>query len=605
MDNMGKPTEAFDYITVGGGAPDLSNWINQYYPVETQNRTLSDIFYADPIMRVLCYQHRPMNVTRYFVRHVTDEHPSLAIKIRNVYMLGLTAIGDLLRKRGSGYTNTAASTWHPRRALGLRGTSGGLDMQNLTIGSMGYGVRYPVGVSGLKLDLTYFASPFGGFFYHCSFDDIAATARRLLPFSGQYFQRDAGSLGIYGYHTLEGLYVGDNIISYTMKNIFFQSYPVWRHMAIPSSIGVRIERADPASSHDLHIRVTGLSRVLIDGLDYGSSKPQWSGSVSGSIIRSTATRYDTNVIIGGVNYADQQRYLSPYAHGPFGGLMQAFEGNMAVYSPGLFHSQGKALSNLMIDYGANFENLIQSPQFIELIESVFLKSPQLFESIFTDVNASLAGRVKGLVDFITGHQLAYEFATAPTIRAVQKLLNRLLDFREGEGSFTLEGEDFTSRPLSFQRAVLQGAPTYLGLLNAKVRWYKIVFRTTARTSLSASNAAKAILMNDPIAMIGGYPTPSSIWESLGGSFAVDWFTAVGPMIKDQEAYWRSPSIPLRMGHTVHVRFDYNDGRRFNNFWRSVESNLPIDPPGDTWLPVGDLPSVAIPFGIQQLFRISG
>jgi len=601
---LARPRDSFDYV-VSTGVADMTWFVTQSYNYDTQARLLGDLLFADPIMCILANWHKKITATRYFIRHVVPKHESCTLKYRNIYMRGFVVLAELLRKRQDGYLNDAKSTWNARRALGLRGTSQGLVSPNLTVGNLLAGYVQPVNFSNEPVALTYHAIGGGNFGYHCSFDDIREIALMVQTKVSYQFQRNVGSLSRYGSHRLASMMVSDDEISYTLSNPFFQSYPFKRTLEVKGRVSIIIRRCPPdEGGFDISVEIkpfkVNYDRAIV------SYEAQWKLQARGIIYHSLGTVFDTNVLIGGYNYAEQQAYRRPTVSGNFGGLMAAFDQNMAVYSPALFHTQGKALSDVMINFGQNFENLVQAPQFAELIESVFLNSPQLYKQIFAspgDGAHNALDRLTKLTKLLSGDTLAYNFAAVPTVKAVAKLFNTLKDFREGESSFVIEGSDLSSETESFVKAVMQGSQAYLGVDSSNVFRYKATFRTTVYTSLQASNASRAILMSNPLAAVGGFPTPSAIWESLAGSFVADWFLNIGPLIKDQQAYWSSPSVPLRIGHTVHLEFSYRDGRRFNNFWRSVESSLPIDPPHESWLPYVGLPVISIPYGILQVFRL--
>lgn len=601
---MPPPSEALDVITEVLDL-DFSVWLNSYEGINGQLRNRLDLLYIDPIILMIHLYHHECQVTRYFLRHVDINHPTCSYMVKSPYMAGMVIIADYLRKEATGYENTGeGSTWKSRRSLGLRGSTQYLPVQQIALHNNGMYYAFPINFGLLNFDLTQVVSG-GQAKVQLSFDDIVAFAERMKPYNGAYFQRVVGSLGRYGEANLSNFVVGENIVSYTWTNIFFQSYPAGKTLRCPK-VNIKIERLAPGRKGDMSVTITGTKDTIIDGSDLPPPS-NWSPSCTGRLRVNLATQYETDVMIGGTTYALSRRFYNGVYHTSLGSLVGSFASNIAAFGPGLFHTQGRALSNLMIDYGSNFENLIQSPQFIELISSVFENAPQLYAAVFDPrTGASFQDRVLRLTELITGGQLAYEFATAPTLRAISNLLNQSLDFRKGEGSFTIEGEgDFTSQPLSFQKAVMQSSPSFYGLSSIGVMRYKVIFRTTVYSSMEASMAAKAILTNDPLAMVHGYPTPEGIWAVQPMSFVVDWGFQVGPMISDATSYWRSLTMPLRIGHTVHVKFRYNDGRIFNNFWRSEESKLPLDPPGESWLPLGVLPQIAIPFGIQNLFRFGG
>jgi hypothetical protein len=595
-----RPKDAFDVISTSY-ANDLTAFFNAGEVINTQARLLIELIFFDPIAQLLYLHHRECLVTRYFPRFVVEEDPLCTIPIRNYHMVSAILLARLFDERANGKRKIFESSWHARRALGLRGTTGGYSFDNLVVSNAVGNYVYPIGFGNTKLDIT--KHPFGGSTaYHFCFDDAVALAIRMKPYIGGRFQRSA-TLGRYGRGDLSSIIVTNSSIEYRWKDVVYQSYPGSRFMTCPA-INIRITRVPPGKPGDLTLTITGMNKALVDG---GLPPPKtWNSSVVGKLRINHASQYETDVLVGGYTYAMNRRYRNAGFIGSLGSLIGSFGDNMSTYAPGLFHTQGRALSNLMIDYGSNFENIIQADQFAELINNIFLKTPQLFKAIFSpgDGLINLATRVKRLAELMTGSQLAYEFAAAPTIRALSALMDQVLDFRKGEGQFTLEGENFSSQPLSFQKAVLQASPSFYGLSSSNIRWFRVTFRTTVYSSMQASMVAKAILLNDPVAMIHGYPTPESIYNVQPLSFVVDWGFQVGPMIKANSAYFQSPSMPLRVGHTVHVEFKYSDGRIFNNFWRSEESDYPIDPPGESWLPLAVFPPIAIPFGIQQLFRFS-
>lgn len=289
------------------------------------------------------------------------------------------------------------------------------------------------------------------------------------------------------------------------------------------------------------------------------------------------------------------------------GLIGAIDEPIRVFAPGLYHTQSKAISSLMVDYSSNFENLVQSPELLGLLAPLYAS---VEEPWFKKITSGAPSKywlywshVVRLARFLNGAILLYNFALAPNIRAIRKLAEPMFTPRAGEGTFTIEGlRTFSTEDPSLQHAVLQGIPELTGLTSADIIYHKIVFRSTAYTALTWTMLAKAIAAHNPLVRIHGYPSAEQIFATAQYSFVVDWALNLSSLINDHEVYANSPSLPLRIGHTVHVELAASDGRWFENFFRSTEAKYPMDPPGITWLPTTNLPAIAIPFGIQQLFR---
>lgn len=595
-DRRGLP---YDVIQ-SSGVPDQGSWYYQGFlvPGDPYWKSMPDMLAYDPVMAFFATYSRPHQVKRYFVRHVSAPTEQCYVLTRNVYMRGIVLLANMYRAAVWGSrSNYVSANWKHRRSLSLSGTSSNLAYTRQWFWqSFAIDVPLPVWLSELHLSV-------GGYWFHsCPFEDIMGLASVIKKGVGGRFTTGHG-LGRYSAATLISVSVTDLQVVVVWGSVHYEGYPSGKSQDVPQ-VTITYTRGKPSESIGFHVHVGGLETLYIDNSYWFETS--WVTSTSTKVTFDLATRYETLLLLGGESYAESEVH-STRPKGPLSGLIGAFDDNISVYSPGLFRSQGVALNRLMADVGSNFENIIQSAQFVTMINGIINSDNATTKRVLSkpadgvNLSREFSARCKMITDAICGGYLAYSWGIRPAVEAVQKLAKEQLGPTQAEGEWIIEGEDFMSEDKSFRDALLMSSPVVLKLDPSLIRQFKIKFRTTAYTSTTYAALAKAYLLSDAFAHLHGYPTAMGLYESMQYSFALDWLIDLGPDILANQSYFTSPSLPLVIGHTVDVRFRTSDSRHFKNFWRSVASNYPIEPTGPSWARTFQFPFAAIPFGVQQLW----
>ena len=318
---------------------------------------------------------------------------------------------------------------------------------------------------------------------------------------------------------------------------------------------------------------------------------------------SLASKFDTDVLIGGYSYAEQQSLLDPTYPVIYRGILESLNNHIDSFTVGLYHTQSKAFHDAQLQLGKNLQNILQAPAFLEMIADVFLGDyGDLLHELFNpDRSLNFLDQMRKWANWISGNVLMVDFAVKPSYRAFVDILSGFVGPLQAEGSFKIQGTDLTSETSSYHD-VFGDFLADLNISASSVARYSTTFRSTVYTSIEYQHLAYLIWSSNPVAALGGIPTPSDVWKYAQGSFAVDWALNVGPLIDDHQEYLQSMTMPFRIGHSVKHLITLKDGRTFDLFMRSTEMCLPIDPPGDTWLPVSTFHADAVPLAVQQLLR---
>ena len=565
----------------GGSVAQHASFYAQAQTIDTDARLLSQFLYADPLLLIFTSYNRRLTVYRTYVRSVDKPKRILSVCGRNPYIKGLIILRDLLRKRSRKASRDAFPSWNRRRALSVYGQTQYTVKDTHTVANhVGTSLALPVGYSATKVELTYYLDKPGlTGRSHCSFDDRAALARRTLPYVGMLFKRTT-NLNRYGQHILSSLSISEDQISYTLKDVFWQGYPTKRTMKC-GSLTIIYQRAnDNHVGFDVSIEIVGLKTMVIDN-DPNQTKPSWNPFSQGIVVISQ-------------NSDD----LSKTRDNALAACHSVLSQHMTDFRPALYFTQGKALNAILADYSRNFENFVESPELFELLSSISTLDDGGWLKSFK--NSSFYWRLNALVLLISGAYLLWNFALKPTQDAVVKLAKATLQPLRGEGSMSFSGEDYTQLPQGLWTLLFEAPLNRIGLTKTDVIHYDISFRSTATSTPDYSCLVRATMDSYPILWSGILPSPKQIWAIQGGSFIVDWVLPIGGYIDAHEAYLKSPTMPFRIGHTVSISFTVKDGRTFEGFWRSSESNFPTDPPGDAWLVAPGVPFISIPLALSTL-----
>jgi hypothetical protein len=574
---MKMSSEGFylDTISKGSGAPLLA-WYNQSQGFNSQARLLSEMLYAEPMLRIVCNNHCTLYVDRYFIRHVDKYRPLLVVSSRNPLYRGFVILGQLLRKRYRKKQRDAFPSWNRRRCLSNYGTSQGLSYSQTVSATIG-GFTSPSGFDATTIDFTRFRDgPNGVYRLHMSFDDVVRFARKMVPFVGSVFRRTL-SLGRYGEHTLSSITITRTAVTMELKGITYQSYPGSKFMQC-KGITVRFLRG--TSNEALKISISGLGGVVFDGTPSIGSMSTYQSSVTSLTGINTPT--------GAYRRVHDQ-------------LMDRVRGNlgfdMAQFRPAFYHTQGMALNDVILDISSNFENFVESPELFVLLEELIWFDPATPFGKFSSL--PYIGRVLWLAKLLSGGILLWNFALRPTYEAVLNLAKETVKPSRAEAEMSFKGSDINLLPSGLAIHVRNVVKTY-GRLDSDLAYYDFKFRSMVTSTLGYVELAHAFLEQHPLLKAHVLPSPDQVWASAGGSFIVDWAVPISGYLQAHQAYAMSATIPFRIGHTARLVFDFKQGDLLEGFWRSAESNFLTDPPGDTWLMPSGVPWISIPLGLSVL-----
>jgi hypothetical protein len=595
-------TPKFLDVIYGGSETDLLSFYNQSETIFTQARPLGDLLYADPLLWFICSFHRRAKVDRFMIRVVDKPPLELSMSNRNPYFLGFAVISNLLRKRARQLFRRSSPSWNRRRSSSVFGTWTGVNPSPRYIKDYLSTLTLPGGIGDVEVDFSRYQTP-GGPVDHISFYGLQRFARRLEPYVGSTFRRTS-SLGRYGSHVLSGLVISDSAVSYNLKNVVWQSYPSGKYMTC-SSIGISISRSEMASS-SITISITGLTNVRVDG-------------VAGTYPKYRSVAIAPNLVTAGYSKQAYDHYLA------LAGEISSTP--MRLFAPALYHTGCKALSDCLIDYSKNFENFVESAELVKLfyditnfagtgarsfmptmgsrgkrnkaipVENVIYKKNSLWAWVS---DPSLRGfqRVKRLANLFSGSKLAVDFAISPSLRSAWDLAKKTILPLTGESEIK---HTLATLPPGLEAIVIPPQRlTKLGVTKADIIRLEIRFRSEVIMCPDYQALAQAFLDANPGLSLGILPSPESVWKVGKYTFIVDWFLDVSRLIKDATTYVMSPFLPYRVGHTVRLQMDLRDGRSFDAFWRSLESDHLINPPADSWLPSVGLQSSSIPLVVQKL-----
>jgi hypothetical protein len=537
----------------------------------------SQLLNADPLYRFLSRFHWSSVTGSVNPRYIDKSEAHLRTYHRNVYLGGLSVIVDVLRRKHRESLHDNYPSWNRRRTLTVSGAL--RSVVKFTIaGWMQPSWSLPVGLSD-DTDVSPRGSSVpvvaGGSQRYLYFDDFVYFAKRMQKYDGQVFRVNE-SLGRSSQCIISDLMVSETRVSYHLTAVAATMYPSARKQS-NNGIQVVIERKQPKGSLPFtSVSFFGLSQTKgFNGTStFTLSYPE------------TFIQYDHQDLSADATVlANEIEYIRK---GAYGLSIDAMRG-------ALYHTQGKALGGIMIDLDKNFENAVEASSFFPLITDLLL-NPDVRKVL--NRSGSLGGQIKSLSRIISGGILAWNFAIKPTIEALDSLINPFVLPTKSEASLVYERTSITALPAGLQS--LLKTMLLIPYKQTDVDWVKCTFRSEAWTTPSYENFVQT-LVNENIILRGGFlPTPSGAWASSPGSFVIDWFLPITRLLDDHQSYFLSFTLPFRIGHSFKIEAALKDGRYLTIFSRSDESNLPIDPPGDSWLEAPGLPPISIALGISAL-----
>lgn len=206
----------------------------------------------------------------------------------------------------------------------------------------------------------------------------------------------------------------------------------------------------------------------------------------------------------------------------------------------------------------------------------------------------------GILDLVADTYLLTKFALAPTIDDAIDVSRRAKAFRER----ILKGDAFKAQTTHGKCVVVLEEDNLLGVPPCKV-----VLRSKVRLKEHPDSLLTAAIGLDSVGLL---PTGSAVWDTIPGSFLVDWFFPVGDAVSMVEKQAKvlllgctycvhTISIEHRFSDEVLATLGYADsgdaasgGVGYRKFVRTVDRRVPIL--GPTRLPVLRQPGIP-DFGI--------
>jgi len=577
---MSKPSH---FLQLGSytasSTPNYQAWFNTQVVAAGKINQLEELFFADPILCLFCRYNYRLVVDSYKSRVINTFRPDLMPGSRNNILKGLTIISNVVRSiRKENLTETLPS-WNMRRSLSSSGVVTGLGSSQVPLSDRLTNFVLPTGITSVLVPTVKASSP-SGQVHHLSFDGLRVFAYRLLPFVGQQFRRN-NTLGRYAIHVLTDLVIDKDLISYTINAPFHKGYPSGVSLSQLSNIRVKIRRI---SAGDLSSERT---EIVLEGLNAYAANPPQVEPVPFSI-------------------ADKGYYVSSF--GPSSlreketrRLEHCMSFDINQFSPALYHTQGRAMRYIMIDYDRNFENLVESTSFVSDLKVLAMSSEKKISIIFSNKIQNVGARISAFATLLSDATLAWSFGIKPTIDAIRNLVTPLVSPMTGEGEIRYQTDNLSSVPQSLRDVLFRYIGTYYGYQPSDCLYLDVRFRSQAWTYPSYIGFATALWETSPALAAGVIPTPSGIYNAGRMTFIVDWFTGVGTYIDDLQTYATSFTMPYRIGHSVRCEMYFSDGRCFDVFLRSAGVSQLFDPPDDSWLNLPALPPIALPLAVSLLW----
>jgi hypothetical protein len=540
------------------GAPGLQSVMGQTQVVNTQSRLLTELFYADPIYQLVCQWHSNLTVLRAEVRYLDKDLPSLAVTAKNPWYRGFVILNQVLRKDSRKEQRKAFPSWNRRRSLSVYGLSALTYTQ--AFGTLYGGHTYPVGIGTMAVPFSRFRDSAGAIKYQFSFDDIYSTAK-LMQGLGSVYHRNS-TLGRFGDHTLTFLDVSHDVVSYRLDNIIYQSYPSSKSMRLASAT-IAYHRLDTVAPFGVKVTIDGLKNLVYDNDPAILGTPWISTASSTYLIRDKLAANSPDIA--------RLKYR----------VRSCLGWNASDFRPAYYHTQAEAFAKVMLDMSSNFENFVESPELVFLLESVLYAEqvPWLKKAYQA---SGYIGRIALLVKLISGGLLLWNYALQPSYKAVVALAKQTLTPILGEASMNFEGSDVNTLPESLRMLITRNLGDF-AVSSSDIRRFELSFRSEVRTTLDYQTLTSMLMEQQPLLKSHIVPSPSQFWASVTGSFLVDQWVPISRYLEAHEAYILSPTVPFRIGHTASIKLMMGQGFTLKAFLRSSESNFLTDPPGDTWL----------------------
>lgn len=558
-----------------------SVWFNRQISAAGRLNQLQELLYADPILQIFTKYNMPVIVDAFNSRVINTFRPDLTPGSRNNILKGLTTFANVVRKIRKEDLKETLPSWNMRRSMMSGGVVGAKGSSQVPLSQRLSNFTLPGGITNVPVPTTRVSSS-GGYVHHLSFDGLRVFAKRLMQYEGQTFHR-TNSLSRYGTHKMVGLTVEEDKISYTIVLPFYKAYPSSASLSA-STIDVVIRR--------LHNGSQGLECSVIElrGLDSAIAKV---GSLQERVpFSGTSIGFYTGSPAPSLEREKEMRRLT-----------HSFSYSIGQFRPAFYHTQGRAMREIMIDYDKNFENLVESASFLSDLRKLALSSESKVAKIF-DNSMPVYDRIRSFATLFTDASLAWSFGIKPTIEAIDNLIQPLVSPISGEGEIRYTVDSISSLPQTMQDVIFRYVPTYfdydpvIDCLHLDAR-----FRSFAWTYPTYQAFAEGLWKNSPALAAGIIPSPSGIYNASTLSFTVDWVFGVSTYIDDFQTYATSFTIPFRIGHTAQIDMFFSDGRRINVFLRSIASSSLFDPgpDGDSWLNLPPLPPISLALTTSMLF----
>lgn len=539
-------------------------------------------FVCDPIMWLMQQMHYRVRTSYVKPRVIDKSLIHLRPAIRNSYLIGFTIAADIVRKQSRRDFSRAFPSWNKIRSRRVYGTLS----KEYTIPKMdGFALPVWTQPSNFMAD-TDMSIPHcsllnlsGRAGRHMTFDQLKRFAKRLgEKYEGAQFSRP-DTLGRESKATLSRVEVFEDSIEYVLTGLSGTYAPSSRSIKI-SAVKVFIMRSYTVGG-------STVTNVVINGLQHAVG--YYGDKVYALPFAESVFTNDSYVDDPWVHtvFAEQNFYS--------GILFKAF--SIQNLRGALYHTQAKAMSAVLLDFDRNFENLVEASSFFDVFGDLLLDSS--VKRLLTAPGLALFDRVRNLSDILSGATLAYNFAIKPTVDALNNLLQPLIAPVKGEGELAYSGASFSDLQISHMRTFMEQAVN-TAVPGAKVVDFEFRFRSEVYVTPNVANVIQT-LYNENMFLAGGIvPSPSAVWAASKASFIIDWFLPISRMLDDHTNYMLSFVVPFRIGHSVRCIITLDDGRTFDLFMRSEQSDYLLDPPEFSWLEAPGAPPIAIALAVKTM-----
>jgi hypothetical protein len=540
---------------------------------------VSDLLFADPILQLLANYHWATLCGSVNVRFVDESLLYTRPIRRNNYLAGLRIIFQMGRRRRK-LVYSGFPSWNRRRAAALNGSTSSKGERFL------YEISAPnwTSPSGISTDpdvkarsTTLVPKVTGGYDTHMYFNDIVHFAHRMRKYVDQSFYRPR-SLSRFTSHTLKNLKVSARRISYILENVVAQMYPS-KIGASAGSIKVTIENVQlNGQAPAVYVTLEGIERAR------GRETPNtFDLNFSNAIVH--RSKLDSG----------QDQYVIP------GKLLQIerFARHFRIdwLRGALYHTQGKALSKIMIDLDRNFEAVVEAPEFFPSLADFAAKHfPSALRNVLLKPKDAFE-HLRGMASLLSGDTLALSFGIIPAVQSLKALIEGYTVPLEGEAELQYNRSSVWDLPDGLDTMCSDALIHAFG--HDVVDAVRIRFRTQVWAAPDYQAFVQKLYNEDILFRLGAFPTPLGVWKATRFSFMVDWGFPISSWMRDHQSYFLSFTVPCRYGHTASFEFDLQTGETVSLFLRSSQHSFPLDPPEISWLESsGPSAHIAIALGTQ-------